>query len=1114
MDLILRISLLVLMVLGTACNTPGGDTSVINSKSKVLVLPKAFQFSELKAANGTVVFSWQASKDATNYKVYQGSSITSITTDVTSNCDVNVRSCSISGLGTAPQFFSIDAINSDGIKQVTAIKEVRSVSTFDISTVATGDKQLTITWAPSSGATQYALIYSTATSTSVLNAVTSPYILTGLTNNSTYTIRVVAMNNFNGYLLNTSTNKNGTPLPAPAAPTNLTLSATPTSVNLSWNHTGGTGITYKIFRGVSPTVLSEIATGVTLKSYTDLSTMPGTHYYYSVKAYNGTSSTASIPTQEIRPIGTFSLISSVANSRSEIGLEWTEAVGADTYEINYGYSPGVYLQTKTVTAPDLVANLSELNFDTNHFILVKAKNAIGSSGTTQNSTENEIQIATLANQAPVISSISAQETETDSRLTVNFIIQDSDDELNCQTAMSAFTQGSAYVKFENGREPYCQATIYTHPEHEGLESISLVANDGTSSATAEFNLDISCGVGIINWTSGNWRQSVNAGITGFSTFKFILLKKDGNPCLSNKNPVVLNLKYSSSSEQKDASVGGENLLIPDENGEAKFSFANIERAGEFFIQAKQGNIASPWSSSIIVNRGNSSRLVWEIPPSSTEVGQPFVPAPVIRVTDQFGNFTPESNIQINLQLPNSDNAVLIPTSPQLFSNQEGAASFQNLSINFLGAIPLLDPEETGYPFSVVAEDGNHVLSSAPSPRFFSFSQPINTVTRVTSTIEMLQGPIIHPSLPDNMRAEEVFYDRSRISIGSNHINGQTTSYIWTIVAKNLSDDRATLILYNGSQKVHIAIPAHTETPTIFEERVDVLVGTSDEWRLALQGKDTTIFNSRITVYQQDASKTQIYIPLSSIESTNQKGYVETSSTRMSVPNDFNFHPFSWNPANIQRIDSAHMVVSMSSGKEDVSGCVGLYQKSSGQQVGSLSCTTSIIPEQFVMQEIPIEALQFTDDLEIRASTANSNFPLKIYKTGILLRLISIEKTLAIQTISGAKHGIFAESDQGQNLNESFARNEKENFSTGIQDSIVCYGQAKNGTFLGAFSFIGVGGDMGIKSDSFNLKDTSDLILVYSGEIRTNEHFHLRYETESQESQRLTECQYQTRANFL
>jgi hypothetical protein len=90
-----------------------------------------------------------------------------------------------------------------------------------------------------------------------------------------------------------------TAVTTPTAPQNLTATGQDSAVKLSWSppaSTGGTGVTYNVYRGTSPggEASTPIATGLAATSYTDSGLANGTPYYYLVRAVNsaGTSPTS------------------------------------------------------------------------------------------------------------------------------------------------------------------------------------------------------------------------------------------------------------------------------------------------------------------------------------------------------------------------------------------------------------------------------------------------------------------------------------------------------------------------------------------------------------------------------------------------------------------------------------------------------------------------------------------------------------------------------------------------------------------------------------------------------------------------------------------------------
>ena len=156
-----------------------------------------------------------------------------------------------------------------------------------------GDTQVALSWSASSGATSYNVKRSTSSGgpyTTVANGGGMSLIDTGLANGTTYFYVVSALNP-GGESAN-SAEVSATPLPPPAAPTNLTVTLSGGSVLLNW--TGAAGANgYNVRRATAPGgPFVTLAPGIGGTTYTDSTASAGTTYYYSVSAVNSAGESA------------------------------------------------------------------------------------------------------------------------------------------------------------------------------------------------------------------------------------------------------------------------------------------------------------------------------------------------------------------------------------------------------------------------------------------------------------------------------------------------------------------------------------------------------------------------------------------------------------------------------------------------------------------------------------------------------------------------------------------------------------------------------------------------------------------------------------------------------
>ncbi|MGO4882053.1 MAG: fibronectin type III domain-containing protein [Bryobacteraceae bacterium] len=177
-----------------------------------------------------------------------------------------------------------------------------------------------------------------------------------------------------------------TALQPPSAPTGIAATAnSTTNAGLSWNASvsGGPPVNwYLIFRGSSPSSLSQIAT-VTGTSYIDTTMTAGNTYYYAVEAKdsgNDTSAMSSLATVTApQPPAAPTAFTATANSSTNAGLSWNAATSGglpvNWYLIFRGTSQSNLSQLAMITQTSYTD--TSMTAGSTYYYAVQAKDCAG-----------------------------------------------------------------------------------------------------------------------------------------------------------------------------------------------------------------------------------------------------------------------------------------------------------------------------------------------------------------------------------------------------------------------------------------------------------------------------------------------------------------------------------------------------------------------------------------------------------------------------------------------------------------------------------------------------------------------------------------------------------------
>jgi parallel beta-helix repeat protein len=339
------------------------------------------------AGSGQVSLTWAASAGATSYDVLRstvsGGPYTLVKSGIvgTSYVDAGLTN------GTT-YYYVVQAANagstSPNSAQVSATPVAPPAAPTNVVATAS-NAQVSLTWAASAGATSYNVLRATASGgpyTLVKSGtVATSYVDQGLTNGTTYYYVVQAVNA--GGTSPNSTQVSATPVAPPAAPTNLTATASSGQVSLTWAASPG-ATTYLVRRSTAAGgPFTAIWGWFPATSFVDKGLTNGTTYYYVVQAANkGGTSPYSAPVSA-KP-GAFPPAPtnvSASGGNGTVNLTWSASAGATSYNVlRSTVSGGPY--TTVPGGSGIVATSfvdKGLTNGTTYYYVVQAVNAVGTS---------------------------------------------------------------------------------------------------------------------------------------------------------------------------------------------------------------------------------------------------------------------------------------------------------------------------------------------------------------------------------------------------------------------------------------------------------------------------------------------------------------------------------------------------------------------------------------------------------------------------------------------------------------------------------------------------------------------------------------------------------------
>jgi streptogramin lyase len=289
---------------------------------------------------------------------------------------VSTNSATISSLTNGTTYYVwVKAKNANGSSNVSTVVSGKPLATPSAPTVTAGAGQLGVSWSTSTGADQYEVYYGIGTATTLATTVsTTSATITGLSNGTTYAVRIRGKNSTGVSSYGTATNAK--PI---ANIGTITLTSGTSQIALSWTAVAGAD-SYEVYYSASSTMPSSPSTTVSTNSATISSLTNGTTYYAWVKAKNAKGSSAVSTVVSGKPLATPSA-PTVTEGRGQLSVSWSSSVGATQYEVYYGIGTATTLFT---TVSDTSTTITGLTGGTTYAVRIRGKNSTGVSGYSDN----------------------------------------------------------------------------------------------------------------------------------------------------------------------------------------------------------------------------------------------------------------------------------------------------------------------------------------------------------------------------------------------------------------------------------------------------------------------------------------------------------------------------------------------------------------------------------------------------------------------------------------------------------------------------------------------------------------------------------------------------------
>jgi fibronectin type 3 domain-containing protein len=327
-----------------------------------------------------VTLAWTASSGAASYTVYRSSLSGGEQAPALASGVATTAFTDAAVLAGTTYYYTVTAVGSSGTSAMSNEANATLPPSAPTGLTATGgDRYATLNWTAPPGTVQgYNIFEGTASGqeSSLASVAATTYTDTGLTDGVTYYFTVAAYNV--GGRGPVSNEASATPL---AVPTNLTATGSNSEVTLAWTGTLG-ATSYAVYRSTTSggEQAPALASGIATTTYTDLSAVNGTTYYYTVTATSslGTSIMSNEASATPVPAPAAPTGLTATGGDGTVALNWTASPGASTYNLYRGTIAGGEgdIPFKTEIDSTLYVDIGLTNGVT-YYYEVTAMNAVG-----------------------------------------------------------------------------------------------------------------------------------------------------------------------------------------------------------------------------------------------------------------------------------------------------------------------------------------------------------------------------------------------------------------------------------------------------------------------------------------------------------------------------------------------------------------------------------------------------------------------------------------------------------------------------------------------------------------------------------------------------------------